>query len=72
MKISNDWGNRDHQGVSMMAGYWSEYVHQAVFSLLFERRPPPAKILDVGAGHGGFTKRLIDAGYDVVAIGRVC
>ena len=47
-------GSRDYSGVDMMAGYWSEELHAAAFSLLSEKFPAPAKVLDAGAGHGGF------------------
>lgn len=39
------------------------------FLSFFQREgvPKETKILDVGAGHGAFTKRLYDMGYDVAA-----
>lgn len=61
-------GNRDFQGTNMMAGFWSEQIHAAAFRAIRASVPPRAKMLDVGAGRGAFSKRLINAGYDVVAI----
>ena len=52
----------------MMAGYWSQQIHAAAFELVRNTVPPPAKVLDVGAGHGAFSKRLTEAGYNTVAI----
>ncbi len=39
------------------------------FLKFFEKKgfPPTTKILDIGAGHGAFTQRLLSMGYDVSA-----
>jgi len=42
-------------------------VHQGVFDLLTAHLPPPARVLDLAAGSGAFTRRLLDAGYQVDA-----
>jgi SAM-dependent methyltransferase len=42
-------------------------VHQGVFELLSAHRPPPARVLDLAAGSGAFSRRLLDAGYQVHA-----
>lgn len=43
-------------------------THQKFFSF-FEKQnePKTIKILDMGAGHGAFTKKLFDLGYDIEA-----
>jgi len=44
-------------------------VHSDVANLLLDVAPPPASVLDVGAGSGALTKRLLDLGYtDVEAV----
>jgi SAM-dependent methyltransferase len=61
-------GNRDYNGTSMLAGYWSDVIHSKVFELLADNAQCPCKVLDIGAGHGAFSKRLSEAGYEVSAI----
>lgn len=55
-------------GIGMMAGKWSRFIHGRALKLLLDHSPPHAKIIDLGAGHGAFAKRLLKAGYSVVAI----
>jgi 2-polyprenyl-3-methyl-5-hydroxy-6-metoxy-1,4-benzoquinol methylase len=43
-------------------------LHDQVFSLLAARVPPPARVLDFGAGEGSLSQRLADAGYDVLSV----
>ena len=40
-------------------------VHTHVADRLFDLKPPPACVLDIAAGNGALTARLIDAGYDL-------
>ncbi len=54
--------------MSMMAGYWSEFIHESAFEELQKKCPSPARVLDIGAGQGSFSQRLIDNGYEVEAI----
>jgi SAM-dependent methyltransferase len=42
-------------------------LHEAVASELKSLAPPPAKILDIAAGKGAFTSRLLEMGYSAVA-----
>lgn len=42
-------------------------VHEDAFRLLSRHLMPPARVLEVGAGSGAFTKRLVDAGFQVEA-----
>jgi SAM-dependent methyltransferase len=42
-------------------------VHTHVAERLFALKPPPARVLDIAAGNGALTARLIDAGYDLTA-----
>jgi SAM-dependent methyltransferase len=42
-------------------------VHEDAVALLLDHLRPPARILELGAGSGAFTKRLLDAGFDVEA-----
>jgi SAM-dependent methyltransferase len=43
-------------------------LHEAAFATLQRFAPPPARILDLGAGTGAWTKRLTSAGYIVTAV----
>ena len=43
-------------------------LHDQVFSLLSARVPPPARVLDFGAGEGSLSQRLADAGYEVLSV----
>lgn len=43
-------------------------VHERALELLEAYCPAPVRILDVGAGPGAFSKRLVDRGYHVEAI----
>lgn len=63
--ISSKLGVREvSDGVGMMAGYWSEFIHSKVFEEMVAVMPDKnARILDIGAGHGGFCKRLQNSGY---------
>lgn len=42
-------------------------VHEDAFALLLEHARPPARVLELGAGSGAFTRRLADAGFEVEA-----
>jgi SAM-dependent methyltransferase len=42
-------------------------VHEDAIALLLDHLRPPARILELGAGSGAFTKRLLAAGFDVEA-----
>jgi 2-polyprenyl-3-methyl-5-hydroxy-6-metoxy-1,4-benzoquinol methylase len=42
-------------------------VHEDAFRLLLEHLRPPARVLEPGAGSGAFTKRLLEAGFEVEA-----
>lgn len=42
-------------------------MHEDAFDLLMTYLRPPARVLELGAGSGAFTKRLIDAGFEVEA-----
>ena len=42
-------------------------LHEACMDILQGRLPSPAHVLDIAAGHGAFTRRLLDAGYRVQA-----
>jgi len=61
-------GNRNYHGVGMMAGYTSSFIHQKVMAIISNYLPIGTSILDIGAGHGGFSKRLLENGYSVTAI----
>ena len=43
-------------------------LHGQVFSLLSARVPPPAQVLDFGAGEGSLSQRMADAGCDVLSV----
>jgi 2-polyprenyl-3-methyl-5-hydroxy-6-metoxy-1,4-benzoquinol methylase len=43
-------------------------VHDAAFASLREICPPPARIADLGAGTGAWSRRLANAGYEVVPV----
>jgi 2-polyprenyl-3-methyl-5-hydroxy-6-metoxy-1,4-benzoquinol methylase len=45
-------------------------LHSLVFDKVRTRRPPPASVLDLGAGTGAWANRLLAAGYSVTAIER--
>jgi 2-polyprenyl-3-methyl-5-hydroxy-6-metoxy-1,4-benzoquinol methylase len=45
-------------------------LHAVVFARLRVHRPPPATVLDLGAGTGAWANRLLEAGYTVTAIER--
>ncbi len=42
-------------------------THDLCWGLCRQFIESPAKALDLGAGHGAFSRRLLDAGYDVTA-----
>ena len=60
-----------------MRGHETEYkgipisaagnAHAEVLGRLRQLVPPPASVLDIAAGHGALTARLLDAGYEVTA-----
>lgn len=54
----------DYRGIPVFA---EPGVHEGCEELILSRRPPPAKVLDIAAGSGAFTRRLLDRGYDVSA-----
>ncbi|RMG22257.1 MAG: class I SAM-dependent methyltransferase [Bacteroidetes bacterium] len=58
-------GSRTYSGgINMMAGYYSAFTHARVYEELEKRCAyRDLDILDVGAGHGAFTQRLLDGGY---------
>ena len=43
-------------------------LHSVVFERLTGLRPPPLKVLDLGAGTGAWADRLLAAGYEVTAL----
>ncbi len=43
-------------------------LHRQIAQKLQVLVPPPAKILDFGAGEGALSERLVDSGYQVVAV----
>lgn len=43
-------------------------LHDQVAAELHEALPPPARVLDLGAGQGALSARLRDLGYDVTAV----
>jgi 2-polyprenyl-3-methyl-5-hydroxy-6-metoxy-1,4-benzoquinol methylase len=45
-------------------------LHAVVFEMLARLRPPPAHVLDLGAGTGAWVNRLRAAGYKVTAFER--
>jgi SAM-dependent methyltransferase len=56
-----------YQGLAVHA---RDGVHEQAMALLRRRVPPPARVLDVGAGAGAFSRRLHDVGYAVAALDR--
>jgi len=44
----------------------SAQVHEVAFDLLRRHAPPPVRVIDLGAGSGAFTRRLLDHGYPTV------
>lgn len=42
-------------------------LHEAVLEEVLKRRPPPASVVDLGAGTGALAVRLAEAGYSVAA-----
>jgi SAM-dependent methyltransferase len=46
----------------------SAKVHERSMELLLRHCPQPARVIDVGAGSGAFSKRLLNHGYNVEAI----
>lgn len=56
-----------YKGLAIWA--WSPRVHEAALDLVRRHAPPPARVLDLGAGSGAFCQRLIESGYrDVEAV----
>jgi SAM-dependent methyltransferase len=43
-------------------------VHITVFDLVKKYLPQKSRVIDLGAGQGAFSKRLKEAGYDVLAV----
>jgi len=46
----------------------SQNVHDTVFDLVQRFLPEPCKILDLGAGEGAFSRRLVAANHNIVAV----
>jgi SAM-dependent methyltransferase len=53
-----------YRGITM---HVPSQVHEGVLRMLLEVLPPPARVLDLAAGSGALTRRLLDEGYDVHA-----
>lgn len=74
MPLGNKWHSlrdaespAEYGGLPILAD--SAEVHAQALRLLQQHTAPDARVLDVGAGAGAFTKRLLDHGYhDVEAI----
>jgi SAM-dependent methyltransferase len=45
-------------------------LHEAAFATLYRQRPPPASVIDLGAGSGAWANRLSKSGYSVTAVER--
>jgi SAM-dependent methyltransferase len=45
-------------------------LHSVVFETVMRLRPPPARVLDLGAGTGAWADRLQRSGFDVTALER--
>lgn len=56
----------------MMAGYYSHFIHSAVYNLLHDRVQTGAFIADIGAGEGAFSERLLLNGYKVISVEKYC
>ncbi len=67
MATSEDVARRhetDYHGIPIAA---AGNAHAEVVGRLVELSSPPAAVLDIAAGYGALSARLIDAGYDVTA-----
>lgn len=54
-----------YKGIRMMA---DTSLHEELAALIAKEIPAPAKVLDFGAGEGALSQRLIDLGYQVLAV----
>jgi len=58
-----------YKGLPIWSG--SPLVHERALEVLGRHVPPPARVVDLGAGAGALAQRLLDAGYrDVEAVER--
>lgn len=61
---SNEWGGERYKG---LASYARAGLHEHVVSVVARHVPAPAAILDLAAGSGALSQRLLDKGYAVSA-----
>lgn len=68
--IKEKLGNRKYKDTRMMAGYYSDHIHEGAMTMMLESvKDKNASIMDIGAGTGAFCRRMLDHGYsDLSAI----
>src|SRR6266498_2713922 len=54
----------EYEGVPIRA---ASGLHETCFEIAQSALSPGGRVLDIAAGAGAFTKRLLDAGFEVVA-----